>query len=80
MCKKFVYGVAVSDYNFIGRERETKRLLDNFKGGINVILMSPRRLGKTSLVKHVCNKLDDKDIITVYLDIFWLQKRIRFLQ
>ena len=50
MCKKFVYGVAVSDYNFIGRERETKRLLDNFKGGINVILMSPRRLGKTSLV------------------------------
>ena len=70
MCKKFVYGVAVSDYNFIGRERETKRLLDNFKGGINVILMSPRRLGKTSLVKHVCNKLDDKDIITVYLDIF----------
>ena len=34
MCKKFVYGVAVSDYNFIGRERETKRLLDNFKGGI----------------------------------------------
>lgn len=70
MYKKFVYGVAVSDYNFIGRERETKRLLDNFKGGINVILMSPRRLGKTSLVKHVCNKLDNKDIITVYLDIF----------
>ena len=72
MCKKFVYGVAVSDYNFIGRERETKRLLDNFKGGINVILMSPRRLGKTSLVKHVCNNSLFRHI--------WLQKRIRFLQ
>mgnify|MGYP000984184767 FL=1 len=78
MCRKFVYGVAVSDYNFIGRERETKRLLDNFKGGINVILMSPRRLGKTSLVKHVCNKLDDKDIITVYLDIFGCKSEYDF--
>ena len=78
MCKKFVYGVAVSDYNFIGRERETKRLLDNFKGGINVILMSPRRLGKTSLVKHVCNKLDDKDIITIYLDIFGCKSEYDF--
>ena len=78
MCKKFVYGVAVSDYNFIGRERETKRLLDNFKGGINVILMSPRRLGKTSLVKHVCNKLDDKDIITVYLDMFGCKSEYDF--
>ena len=78
MCKKFVYGVAVSDYNFIGRERESKRLLDNFKGGINVILMSPRRLGKTSLVKHVCNKLDNKDIITVYLDIFGCKSEYDF--
>ena len=78
MCKKFVYVGAVSDDNFIGRERETKRLLDNFKGGINVILMSPRRLGKTSLVKHVCNKLDDKDIITVYLDIFGCKSEYDF--
>jgi Predicted ATPase (AAA+ superfamily) len=78
MCKRFVYGVAVSDYNFIGREQETKRLLDNFRGGINVILMSPRRLGKTSLVKHVCNKLDEEDIITVYLDIFGCKSEYDF--
>ena len=78
MCKRFVYGVAVSDYNFIGREQETKRLLDNFRGSINVILMSPRRLGKTSLVKHVCNKLDEEDIITVYLDIFGCKSEYDF--
>lgn len=78
MCKRFVYGVAVSDYNFIGREQETKRLLDNFRGGINVILMSPRRLGKTSLVKHVCNKLDEEDIITIYLDIFGCKSEYDF--
>ena len=78
MCKRFVYGVAVSDYNFFGREQETKRLLDNFRGGINVILMSPRRLGKTSLVKHVCNKLDEEDIITIYLDIFGCKSEYDF--
>ena len=78
MCKRFVYGVAVSDYNFIGREQETKRLLDNFRGGINVILMSPRRLGKTSLVKHVCNKLDEEDIITIYLEIFGCKSEYDF--
>ena len=79
MCRKFVYGVAVSDYNFIGRSQETKRLLNDFRGGINVILMSPRRLGKTSLVKHVCGKLDpDDNILTVYLDIFGCKSEYDF--
>ena len=48
----FVYGVAVTGYHFIGREAETCRLKANFEGGINTILISPRRWGKTSLVKH----------------------------
>ena len=79
MCRKFVYGVAVSDYNFIGRSQETKRLLNDFRGGINVILMSPRRLGKTSLVKHVCGRLDpDDNILTVYLDIFGCKSEYDF--
>ena len=78
MCKKFVYGVAVSDYNFIGREAETKRLMNDFRGGINVILMSPRRLGKTSLVMRVCDKLKSEDIITVYLDIFGCKSEYEF--
>ena len=78
MCKKFVYGVAVSDYNFIGREVETKRLMNNFRGGINTILMSPRRLGKTSLVMRVCEKLKSEDIITIYLDIFGCKSEYDF--
>ena len=54
MEKSFVYGVAVTDYNFTGREEETRRLKQNFENGINSILISPRRWGKTSLVDHVC--------------------------
>lgn len=68
--KSFVYGVPVSGYNFTGREEETRRLLADFEGGINVILMSPRRLGKTSLVKHTLQQMDREQVTVVYVDIF----------
>jgi predicted AAA+ superfamily ATPase len=67
--KSFVYGVPVIGYNFTGREEETRRLLADFQGGINVILMSPRRLGKTSLVKHTLQQVDRKQVMVVYVDI-----------
>lgn len=70
MEKSFVYGIAVTDYNFTGRSAETRRLKANFETGINSILISPRRWGKTSLVDHVCRQFVDNDIITVRLDIF----------
>ncbi|MBR2151341.1 MAG: hypothetical protein IJ902_08190 [Prevotella sp.] len=45
MEKSFVYGIAVTDYNFTGRAEETRRLKANFTAGINSILISPRRYG-----------------------------------
>lgn len=78
MEKSFVYGVAVSDYNFTGREAETKRLRQNFEGGINSILISPRRWGKTSLVNRVRGQLKDSDILVVSLDIFGCKNEYEF--
>ena len=78
MEKSFVYGVAVSEYNFVGREEETRRLKADFENGINAILISPRRWGKTSLVNHVCRSLADSDIITVRLDIFGCKSEYEF--
>ena len=78
MEKSFVYGVAVTDYNFTGRKEETRRLKLNFENGINSILISPRRWGKTSLVNHVCRQLTDSDIITVRLDIFGCKNEYDF--
>lgn len=46
-----INGVAVPDYNFAGRKQETKRLTTNFENGVNSILISPRRYGKTLLVE-----------------------------
>ena len=77
--RSFIFGTAVSDYNFIGREKETQRLMANFPEGINTILISPRRIGKTSLVKHVKNLLDSQqDIIVVYLDMFACKTEYEF--
>ena len=77
--RSFIFGTAVSDYNFIGREKETQRLMANFTEGINTILISPRRSGKTSLVKHVKNLLDSQqDIIVVYLDMFACKTEYEF--
>lgn len=78
MEKSFVYGVAVTDYNFTGREEETRRLKQNFENGINSILISPRRWGKTSLVDHVCRQLEGSNIITVRMDIFGCKSEYDF--
>ncbi len=73
----FVFGVSVSDYNFIGREQETRQLKLNFEEGVNTIIISPRRWGKTSLVQHARKKINS-DVITVYVDIFGCKSEYEF--
>ena len=80
MGKSFVFGVAVSEENFTGRKMESQRLRMDFEAGINTILISPRRWGKTSLVKHVCQQMKNEGspVITVYLDIFGCKNEYEF--
>ena len=68
--KPFIFGVATSGDNFTDREKETERLLLNFKHGVNTIIISPRRWGKTSLVQKVCRLAQSDKLKVVYLDIF----------
>lgn len=68
--KPFVFGVAASGDNFTDRESETVRLLTNFRSGVNTVLISPRRWGKTSLVRKVCRLAQTDELKIVYLDIF----------
>src|SRR5438552_13411290 len=46
----FHYGTAVEGARFTGRERELAALVSRMEDGINVVLMSPRRYGKSSLL------------------------------
>lgn len=75
----FVFGVKAEGENFTDRREETKNLLANFKYGVNTILISPRRMGKTSLVEKVCQMVDDEEIKIVHIDAFGARCEIDFI-
>ena len=72
MYTPFVYGKLVQGKNFTNRENELARLKQNFISGINTILISPRRWGKSSLVKRAGDEVlgTTKSVRIVHLDMF----------
>lgn len=55
---------------FCDRKDESKRLIQSLTNGANVVLMSPRRVGKTQLIYHFFDKPEIKDhYITIFVDI-----------
>jgi len=75
----FIYGVAAEQMYFTDRENETKRLLLNFENGLNTIIISPRRWGKTSLVNRVSELMkDNKQIHIVRMDAFSVRSQEDF--
>jgi len=63
-------GYAGPNY-FCGREKEAKKLLEAYSNNRNVVLYSPRRLGKTGLIHHFFHQITrtDRQTITIYVDI-----------
>lgn len=57
----FIFGRIASGADFTDRETETELLITNFLNGINTILISPRRWGKSSLVLRAAEKAGKKD-------------------
>jgi hypothetical protein len=66
----FIFGKPVDDKAFTDRETETARLKANFEGGINTFIISPRRWGKTSLVKKVIREAEKSSPVYVFADVF----------
>lgn len=66
----FIFGTPAIGDNFIGREKEISRLSLNLQNGVNTLLISPRRIGKTSLVKKVIANLNSDKLRFVFLDTF----------
>jgi AAA+ ATPase superfamily predicted ATPase len=64
-------GYISPDY-FCDRERETELMLKHFENGRNITLVSPRRIGKTGLIKNLFYHIEgqDKNAICLYLDIY----------
>ncbi|MBR5081937.1 MAG: ATP-binding protein [Bacteroidales bacterium] len=78
----FIYkGYEGPDY-FCDRERETENMVGALRNGRNLTVFSPRKIGKTGLIKHVFNRIKEtnKNAICIYIDIFATQNLYDFVQ
>ena len=68
----FVYGKLAVGKNFTDRELELRQLKNNFVSGTNTILISPRRLGKSSLVARAAEEVikTNSEIRFVFIDMY----------
>ena len=76
----FVFGKTVSGDTFTDREKETAKLVSNFKYGVNTFLLSPRRWGKTSLVKKAKLIAESNKLKIVYVDVHLCRRREEFCE
>jgi AAA+ ATPase superfamily predicted ATPase len=78
----FIYGSTVSARSFTDREEEVKKLVRNLTGGINTMVISPRRWGKSSLVEKVVEEIrrEDNDVKIAMIDLFTVNGEEEFLE
>ena len=70
MTNPFITTGRVPKELFCDRKEEAKKLLQSVTNGANVVLMAPRRVGKTQLVYYCFEKPEIKDnYITFFIDI-----------
>ena len=78
----FVYKGYEGPSYFCDRERETEQMVGALRNGRNLTVISPRKIGKTGLIKHVFHRIKEtnKDAICIYIDIFVTQNLYDFVQ
>ena len=65
----FQYGSPVDAEHFAGRAEELKALTSRMTDGINVVLQSPRRYGKTSLLLRAEDQLRKQGAAIVFINV-----------
>ena len=80
MKNPFVYGETVTGVYFCNRIQEIRELVNDIKNGTNVIIFSPRRYGKTSLINQVLEIARQKGIIPFYVDLYPAINKQKFIE
>jgi AAA+ ATPase superfamily predicted ATPase len=63
-------GKPVTGDELIGREKEIMEILNTLRSGQSVVLIAPRRFGKTSIMMEVLRRLSDEKYYTGNIDLF----------
>lgn len=78
----FLFGRISSGSGFTNRSEDLKRLGNNIQHGVTTILISPRRWGKSSLVKQLSlsYKAPKKEVRFCFIDLFNIRTEEEFYQ
>ena len=80
MHNPFVYGEVVPAAAFVNRVVELDRLVGDLAAGQKVFLISPRRYGKSSLIRHALAAMSRRGALTVDVTISSFSSYVAFLE
>src|ERR1700704_5638796 len=80
MDNPFVYGEVVPAAAFVNRVVELDRLVGDLAAGQKVFLISPRRYGKSSLIRHALAALARRGTLTIELTVSSFSSYVAFLE
>jgi len=80
MVNPFVYGEVVPAAAFADRVVELDRLVADLAAGQKVFLISPRRYGKSSLVRHALSAMARRGALTVEVTVSSFSSYVAFLE
>jgi uncharacterized protein len=80
MQNPFVYGEVVPVEAFVDRETELERLVEDLSAGQKVFLISPRRYGKSSLVRQALTAVTRRGALTVEVTVSSYSSYLSFLE
>ena len=76
----FVYGEVVPAAAFVNRVEELERLARDLGAAQKVFLISPRRYGKSSLIRHVLARMARRGALTVQVTVSSFSSYVAFLE
>jgi uncharacterized protein len=76
----FIYGEIVTASAFADRDAERERLTEDLAAGQKVFLISPRRYGKSSLIRDVMRSLARRRFLTVEVTVAASSSYVGFLE
>jgi hypothetical protein len=80
MQNPFVYGEVVPVAAFVNRVAELDRLVGDLSSGQKIFLISPRRYGKSSLIRHALKAMARRGALTVEVTVSSFSSYVAFLE
>jgi hypothetical protein len=80
MPNPFVYGEVVPAAAFVNRVLELDRLVGDLADGQKIFLISPRRYGKSSLIRHALAAMERRGALTVNVTVSTFSSYVAFLE